>query len=152
MSTTTVTYFRDSTDSLKDGTLTALSANGQTFTVANPGGSDTYYELGTAGAPVSITIDTTAPTNAVFASAPTAQSTAYADKVINITEATGIDWSTVTVTAAEGTVSDVKATDNNSLTIDYTTPAQATDTVTVAGSDLAGNAFSLDISLEGLTA
>lgn len=152
MAETTITLVRAS-----DGVLASLPAEGNNFVIKYDGvENEAYYTYRENGVKSYRMRDTVAPSKATLSVTPAAQSTLYAGVVASITDTfygfdlnlSGIDGDTVTVTALAGTVANVSVDSENTVTFDYTSPAQALDTITVAGSDLAGNAFSIETTLE----
>ncbi len=145
MSTTTATYFRESTTSIKDGTLTAVAMDGQSFVPLNDGSGDTYYTLGANGAPTAVSIDTTVPTLSAVSIASNAATTTFAKvgSVITLT-VTGSQALTVPTMTIEGiaVTNENASTDGTVWTGSITVPSDATEgavTFTVDFADIAGN-------------
>lgn len=96
MSETTVTFFHKDT-----GVLAAPSATGNNFVTRRAVGDESgYYELTAGGVQKDVECDTAAPSAPVWVHGePTAGPATYYHSKIALTEATGIDPSTVKVTA-----------------------------------------------------
>lgn len=144
MAETTRTLFRTS-----DGVLTAVKQDGQRPVLKNDGSGATYYDLGVAGAQVSVAVDVTVPAILSVLPTPTVQSTEYT-VVVTFTEVSGV--SAATVTANTGVVHSYDLTARNVLTVVYTTPAAEMDVIHISATDNAGNVATFTLPLPGLTA